>query len=299
MINKDRIEAEKIPTKKYNAQQQERKTGKDGKWNHLIFAYSTYDTYRDRAIVFAKYVKKEYDVKKLNEVTPEMVKSYFEKRSDLSSWTLQGDRSALVKLENALKNRNWLSNDTELVPSAEELNIPERKLEDRIKDGVYTDLELDSIEQEVSAGVAKYIKFVRGTGARIKGASTIEVKDVDFKEGDLVLTEKGGHTRTIPVSKDFQDWLKGLMKGKVPNEKILPVMTDRNVQKQINQARQKLDIKTSGIHRMRATFARSMYNELRKRGYEPAEAKKAVSEHLGHHRVGVVRFYDIDTILSA
>lgn len=291
MIDRDRVKSEKIPTAKYDAQQQELKTGNEGKWNHIIYSYSTYDTYRNRAIVFSKYVKEKFDVKQLNEITPEMVKDYFESRSDLSAWTLHGDRAALVKLENCMKNRNWLQNDESFVPSSEELNIPDRKLEDRIKDGVYSEVELDSIEEMVSEGVAKYIKFVRGTGARIKGASTIEKKDVDFKNGNLVLKEKNGHTRTIPISKEFQNWLKELIKDKDPDEKIMPVMTDKNVTDQINAARKELGIETSGIHRMRATFARNMYNEFRKRGYDPEEAKKAVSEHLGHNRMSVVRYY--------
>lgn len=297
MMSRDRIKAEKIPTKKYDAQQQELKTGNEGKWNHLIYAYETYDTYKDRAIVFAKYVKEKYGVKQLNEITPEMTKSFFAKRIDenKSAWTLHADRAALVKLENCMKNRNWLSEGSSFVPTSKELNIPNRKLENRVKAGLYTDLELDSIEKEVSDGVAKYIKFVRGTGARIEGASTITVEDVDFEGNDLVLTEKGGHTRTIPVSEEFKDWLKGLIKDKAPTDKILPVMTDKNVTEQINKARQKLDIETSGIHRMRATFARNMYNQLRDRGYSPDEAKKAVSEHLGHNRMRVVRYYDIQS----
>lgn len=291
MMSRNRVNSEKIPTKKYNAQLHEREIGDDSKWNHLIFSYSTYDTYRDRAIVFAKYVKEKYGVKQLNEITPEMTKSFFKDRSKLSPWTLQGDRSALVKLENCMKNRNWLSNKSSFVPTSEELNIPDRKLEDRKKAGLYTNLELDSIENNVSDAVADYIKFVRGTGARIKGASTIKVKDIDFKDNNLVLTEKGGHTRTITVSKEFLQWLKGYIKDKKPNEKVLPVMSDRNVTQQINKARKELGIKTSGIHRMRASFARNMYNELRRRGYEPKEAKKAVSEYLGHHRMTVIRYY--------
>jgi len=291
MMSRDRITAEKIPTKKYNAQIQERETGNEGKWNHLIYAYGTYDSYRDRAIVFSKYIKKEYGVKKLNEITPKMVKSYFKDRSDLSAWTLHLDRAALVKLENCLKNRNWLSNKSSFVPTSEELNIPDRKLEDRKKAGLYTDLELDSIEKKVSPAVRKYVKFVRGTGARIEGASVIEVKDVDFEGNDLILTEKGGRTRTVPVSEDFKEWLQGLIEGKGLNDKILPVMSDRNVQEQINKARKELGIKTSGIHRMRATVARNMYNELRKRGYSVKDAKQAVSTHLGHNRLSVVKYY--------
>ena len=292
MMNEDRIKAEKIPTKNYDAQQQELKSDKKGKWNHLIFSYKTYETYRDRAIVFAKYVKKEFGVKKLNEITTEMTKSFFEERINKNSaWTLHGDRAALVKLENCMIERNWLSKESRFVLSSKELNIPDRKLENRQKKGLYTDLELDSIEKNVSESVSKYVKFVRNTGSRIKGASTIKVKDLNFEDGNLILTEKGGYSRTIAISDDFQDWLKNLVKNKDSEDKVLPEMTDRNVTQQIKEVCKEQNIQTSGIHRVRATFARNMYNELRNRGYDSDKAKKTVSKHLGHHRMRVIRYY--------
>ena len=289
MIDQKRIKAEKIPTKKHAVKQLENPE----KWNHLIFAYKTYDTYKNRAIVFAKFCKKEFGIKQLNEITPAMTKAFFEKRLEegKTAWTLHGDRAALVKLENCLKQRNWISDESRFVLPSEELNIPDRKKENRIRGGLYTDSEIDAIEEEVSESTKKYIKFVRGTGARIKGASTIKKKDIYLKNGNLLLKEKNGYPRIIPVSKDFQNWLKGLIEDKEDNQKVLPVRTDRNVQKQIRKACLNLEIKPKGIHRLRATFANNMYNELRKRGYTDKEAKKAVSEHLGHHRVRVIKSY--------
>lgn len=289
LINKEKIEAEKIPTKKHTV----KKSKNPDKWNHLIFSFKTYDTYKNRAIVFAKYCKKEFGIKQLNEITPKMTKDFFKKRKNegKTAYTLNGDRAALVKLENCIKKRKWISNESNFVLSSEELGIPIRKKENRLRGEIYINSELDLIKQEVSEATKKYIKFISGTGARIKEASTIKKKDIDFEKNQITLKGKGGYSRKIPISNDFKQWLKEIIEDKSTNDKVLPERTDRAIQKQVRKACKNLEIKPLGLHRMRATYAYNLYKELLEKGYNDKEARKIVSERLGHHRLSVVSNY--------
>lgn len=306
MIDKNRIKNEKIPTERYHAQQ----SNNPEKWKHLIFSYGTYDSYRDRSIVFIKYCKEKFGIKKLNELTPEMVNDYFETQKEkhsngnISPYTMKTTHSALVKLEACMKKRNWLSNESSLVPTMEELDLPKRDLENRVKGGYYNNAEVEAIYEQVSDTAKQYIDFVKGTGARMKGASTVKVKDINFAEGkvtlpddaeplfgEVTLTEKNGLTRTIPVSKEFISWLKEQVKGKGPEDKVLPDVTDRTIQKSIKQACDLLNIKSRGLHGVRGTVAHNMYNKLRNEGLSPKKAKERVSNHLGHKRTTVVGKY--------
>ncbi|MFW6026298.1 MAG: hypothetical protein ACOCRX_08140 [Candidatus Woesearchaeota archaeon] len=62
----------------------------------------------------------------------------------------------MVKLENCLKERNWIDNKSSFVLSSKELNIPNRKLKNRKNGGLYKESELDLItEGEI---VKKYLK---------------------------------------------------------------------------------------------------------------------------------------------
>lgn len=288
-MDQKRIESEKIPT----TRKQVKDSHDPKKWNHLIHSYSTLKTYKDRSIVFAKHCKKEYGIKQLNEITPKMTKEFFEKRKEkgLTPSTLKSDRAALVKLENCLKERNWIPNESSFVPSSKELGIPIRRIKDRIRGGLYKNSELDSIIKEVSEATKDYIKFIRGTGARMKGASTIKKKDIDLKKNKIILKEKGGYSREISISDDLNSWLKKIAKGKDLDNKLLPERTDRAIQKQVQKACEKLKIKPKGLHRMRATHAYNLYKKLLNEGYDEKKAKKIVSEHLGHHRLSVIRHY--------
>jgi len=288
-MSKEQIESEKIPQSRYAV----KKSDDPEKWNHLIFSYNTLDTYKNRAIPFAKYCKKEFGIKKLSEITPEMTKKFFKKRKEegKSAWTLQGDRAALKKLENCMKKRDWISDESNFVPTAKKLGIPIRKKENRIRGEIYTDSEIDAIIEEVSEATKKYIKFIRGSGARMKGASTIKKKDINFAEKKIKLKEKGGYSRKISISDDFNDWLEKITKEKDLNDKILPERTDRAVQKQVEEACEKLKIKPLGLHRIRASHAYNLYKKLLKNDYSDKEARKIVSEHLGHHRESVISYY--------
>ena len=286
-MNRERIINEKIPTTR-NAMKKDKKE----KWDHLIFSYSTFDSYKNRCIHFAKYCKKEFEIKQLNEIKAKMIKSYFEERKDLSNWTKKSDYSAISKLENALKNRNWISKDDSFQVDMKELAISDRKLKDRKKGGPYSDKELDSIKKNITSENAKeYVDFIEASGARIHEALQLKLEDIDFTNSIIRLTGKGGKERHIKADKTYLNALKQKIRTNDSKNKVFADISARAVEKAVEKACKKAEIKNKGVHSIRANVAVKRYNKLRSKGYSENDAKKKISNFLGHNRKSVLRYY--------
>ena len=198
MMDQKRIDAEKIPTSRHEMKQQ---NGEE-KFNHLIFSYSSYETYRDRCIVFAEYCKENYDISELREITAEMVKEFFEDRKELSEWTKQADYSAISKLENCLENRNWISEGEKFQVDVEELPINERKLENRQKGGPYLQEQVEAIKEEIPTEIVEVVEIVEETGARIHELNNPYPPEIIDSER-VKLVGKGGKERIVSLSPEI------------------------------------------------------------------------------------------------
>lgn len=286
-MEEERIKEEKIPLSRHDMKQDQ-----EDKWNHLIFSYSTFTTYKNRCIHFAKYCKKNYDIKKLNEIKSEMVKSYFKDRKENSEWTQKGDYSAISKLENVLKNRNWISKDDSFQVDMEKLPIKDRKLENRKKGGPYSNEELKTIKENVTPNSAKkYIEFIEKTGARISEARKLKFKDINFTTNKIEIKGKGGKVRLVKVDKNYITKIKSLLEDKDINDKILPERTKGAINQAIKNACKGTTVKARGTHSIRANTAVKRYTKLLLEGYSEKEAKKKISKFLGHNRKSVLRYY--------
>lgn len=292
MMDRKRIESENIPTKRHDLK-------KSDTWSHLISSYGTYDSYRDCLIPFAEFCKERYGISKINRITKTMVKEYFDYKINTgkwkSEWTKHKNRSAISKLDSILKDRGWLSKNSEgFRCSSDELGLDDRKLKNRSKGGPYTSKEVEQIKEIVSDTAKEYITFVERIGARMEGCSTVKAKDIDIFEGKVRLKEKGGRIRYIELDDETVEYLKEKLDSLDPEEKILPEVTDRAVQKSIEKACEKLNIPCRGLHGVRGMSAMKIYEKLRSQGISESEANSAVSQYLGHNREDVVRNYMYD-----
>ena len=59
----------------------------------------------------------------------------------------------------------------------------------------------------------------------------------------------------------------------------------------VRQAARELGIKVSGLHRLRSNYAQEKYRKLLEQGKTNQQARREVSQHLGHNRIDVVGSY--------
>ncbi len=240
-----------------------------------IYSWNTYNDYKNKAIRFAEWAKKNYGCKTL-ESAKAYIQTYLENQADLgqSAWTIKSKSSAICKLYGV---------------SAEELYLhtSKRKRED-IKRSRF-DCEHD---KHVSEKKHRDIeRFCKGTGVRRLELAAVYPKDIKYEKGILyvhVNQGKGGKTRDIPVHEDYYRDI----------DKYIGLPSNEPIFKNIPQ---NLD-----IHSYRTEFACSWYKKLarpldtltRKQKYYckgdmkgvvyDRRAMMKVSKMLGHERINVI-----------
>ncbi|MFW6046780.1 MAG: tyrosine-type recombinase/integrase [Candidatus Woesearchaeota archaeon] len=309
--NPDRIKNEHIPVKRGEAK---RRNIAD----KFIYSYKTYENYRDSTIVMGKWMQKEYGIKELKEITPEMLKEYYEDRidSDLSPWTLAADYSAVTKLNNALKSRNWIQKDIQ--PDKDSIDFPIRKLENRQERGPFTEEEFEQVLEEVkehSPATAEIMIFVHEVGARYAGSMQLTADQVfqgDENKKDkkgkffVEVIEKGGRERKIEISESYYDYLQEKIEETnsdnpdAPDREkyVFPEMTNRNINDQIEKACEKLGIENKKLHGIRGLAAMNVFKDLIKMGYSQSQAKDMTSNFLGHNSNRSIANYVAEVGLS-
>ena len=292
----DRIKNEHIPTKRGEA-----KTRNIA--DKFIYSYGTYENYRDSTIVMGKWMKKNYNVRELKEITPEMLTEYYEERIEkgLSPWTLAADYSAVTKLNSALKSRNWIQEDIQ--PDKDSIDFPIRKLENRQERGPFTEEEFEQVLEEVkehSPVTAEIMIFVHEVGARYAGSMQLTADQVfkgdDKKEDEkgkffVEVIEKGGRERKIEISESYYDYLQEKIEennsddlDSPEDEKyVFSEISNQNINQQIKNACEKLGIENKKFHGIRGLAGMNVFKGLIQRGYSQSLAADMTSKFLGHN----------------
>jgi integrase len=311
----DRIKNEHIPVKRGEAK-------KRNIADKFIYSYGTYENYRDSTIVMGKWMKEKYNIRELKEITPEMLTEYYEERIDkvkkeeLSPWTVAADYSAVTKLNNALKSRNWIQEDIQ--PSKEGIDFPIRKLEDRQERGPFTEEEFEQVLEEVkehSPISAEIMIFVHEVGARYSGSMQLTADQVfkgdDKKEDEkgkffVEVIEKGGRERRIEISESYYDYLQEKIKENnadnidAPDQEkyVFPEVSNQNINQQIAKACEELGIENKKLHGIRGLAAMNIFQDLIQMGYSKDKAKDITSKFLGHNSDRSIASYVAEVGLS-
>ncbi len=239
-----------------------------------IYSWSTYNGYKNKAIAFAEWAKKNYGYKTLGSAKA-YIQDYLDNQISLgqSVSTIKTKASATKKLYGMSEEVN--------------LKTPDRKRED---------IKRSRFECEHDKHVSKkrnkdLIGFCNGTGLRRHEVAVVCPKDINYDESGLIVhvkQGKSGKPRDVPVLEEFYPYVEKCI-GLLPNEPIF-----KNIPK-------KLD-----IHSYRAKFACAWYKKLarpletltkKQKYYCRGEMKgivydrramMMVSKMLGHERINVI-----------
>jgi len=230
--------------------------------SHVIKSLQSKQNILDFAHQFSDYIKSEFGVKQLRQITPEMCQSFIDKKCDegCTEKTLKAYQSLLTKLEICVKHTFHLKVDFQT-------DLKKDLIQDRvsIKDFAFTDSEMKRIlDYKGKSKCIEVIKFNAFAGCRINTCDKLLVRDIRIIDDKVyvdIRKDKGSRNRTICIeSKEFVQLCKELRSGKNPNDRLFQVKSD-SVNKFLRRRCEALGIRTpdgqvkSGNHSIRKNVA--------------------------------------------
>lgn len=251
--------------------------------SHVIKSLQSKENILDFAKQFTDYIKCEFGVKQIKQITPEMCQSFIDKKSSegCTEKTVKAYQSLLNKLEVCAKHTFHIKIDFRT-------EIKKEFLQDRIsiKEFGFTDSEMKKIlDYKGRSECINVVRFNSYTGCRINTCEKILVRDLHITDNKVIVDirkDKGGRNRSIIIeNKEFVKYCRELRSGKNPNDRLFNVKSD-SVNKFIRRRCAALNIRTpdgqikSGNHSIRKNVATN---------YSKTHGIKNTMVMLGHGKV--------------
>ena len=227
--------------------------------DHIIKSLSAKSNLKDFAHDFAAFIKNEYGVKQVKQITPDMCQSYIERKVDegCSLKTIKTYQSNLLKISKCANKAFNIRTDYSV-------SVDESKIEktETIKQYSFTRAEMEKIlAAPRSCDSLTALKFAYQTGVRVNTLERLEVRHIDFKNGEITIyKDKGNRTRVLPMSEETAKLLREQIKGKNPQDRVFAVRKG-SVNRYLRRRCEKLNIRTpdgkikSGVHSIRKLWA--------------------------------------------
>lgn len=251
--------------------------------DHIIKSLSAKSNLKDFAHDFAAFIKNEYGVKQVKQITPDMCQSYIERKAGegCSLKTIKTYQSNLLKISKCANKAFNIRTDYSV-------SVDESKIEktETIKQYSFTRQEMEKIlAAPRSCDSLIALNFAFQTGVRVNTLERLEVRHIDFKNKEItIFKDKGNRTRVLSMSEETAKLLREQIKGKNPQDKVFGVKKG-SVNRYLRRRCEKLficnpngEIK-SGVHSIRKLWAEETaerYNNDGKNG------TKMVMSELGH-----------------
>lgn len=227
--------------------------------DHIIKSLSAKSNLKDFAHDFAAFIKNEYGVKQVKQITTEMCQSYIERKADegCSLKTIKTYQSNLLKISKCANKAFNICTDYSV-------SVDESKIEktETIKQYSFTRQEMEKIlAAPRSCDSLIALNFAFQTGVRVNTLERLEVRHIDFKNGEITIyKDKGNRTRVLPLSEETASLLRQQIKGKNPQDRVFSVRKG-SVNRYLRRRCEKLNIRTpngeikSGVHSIRKLWA--------------------------------------------
>ena len=278
-------------------------------------SFSTAATNGDRWESFAAWAKDE-GVKKMENVTPELVKEYGQelaekvKNGEMAAATAQNYVSAINSVMAIATQGDWKS-----VSPTKDCNIEQRSAVRLDAPGALDrtaySRALDAVRAEVGERAAAVVELARDLGLRSKEASMLDSRAAlaeAQQRGVVTITEgtKGGREREVPITSAAQvQALEKAAQAQGGDRSMIPADQSWSQWREgeLRDARELVQAATGGgLHDLRAAYACERYEaltghaapcaggEITDRDMDAA-ARLAVAEELGHGRAEITAEY--------
>lgn len=207
-----------------------------GESSYKIYSYSTYNTYLKECEQYARWLKEEKGINRVDDLakTEQYAKEYIEKRLNddkVSVYTAKLERSALSMLYNKQIEIE--------MPKRDNKNI--KRSREQVKNDKYIS----------ENGKYKNIFIVgRATGGRRSDIKNLKPSDFIEKDGHLYvnfLKSKGGRDRLTPVREEYVSQVKEIIE-KAQNERKTRLF--EHIPKEID------------VHSLRRDYAKNLYKDI-------------------------------------
>ncbi|MGG4461960.1 tyrosine-type recombinase/integrase [Brevibacillus porteri] len=252
---------DKIGTSKRQARKAGDKTGIHG---------TTYkDDVQGSAIRFVQYAKENHGIKNIFQLRPDHHKSYM---AHLDSKGLS--KGYMINVESHLqKFQTGMTKMSESLGKQPVMFFEGRTVSPGEKEGPrdrsYTREAIEAMMKHMSKRVATASRLGHNLGLRNREVCNLRVEHVQrCEDGRLEIriengkgVTKGGRFRNIPVPQRYENELRGLITGKEPGDRIIPI-SEKTMRNGVAEACKKAGIQSQGTHGFRHTYARERVQEL-------------------------------------
>ena len=227
--------------------------------DHIIKSLSAKSNLKDFAHDFAAFIKNEYGVKQVKQITPDMCQSFIERKSaeGCSLKTIKTYQSNFLKISKCV-------NKTFNIRTDYSVSVDESRIEktETIKQFSFTRAEMEKIlAAPRSCDSLIALNFAFQTGVRVNTLERLEVRHIDFKNKEItIFKDKGNRTRVLSMSEEAAKLLRQQIKGKSGKDRVFSVKKG-SVNRYLRRRCEKLNLRTpngeikSGVHSIRKLWA--------------------------------------------
>lgn len=264
-------------------------------------SYKTKERYFEAYKRFLRYVAETYRLEKLQNISGKHLSSYVEymQYKNYSASTIKTDLAAIRFWHDQIANAKYM------LPPNDEFNLERRKFGG--VDRTWSNAEFNRMiaecwkvkrdDFEACIVIARYAALRLHEVMRIDTA----IARAALKNGFITIKGKGGKVREVPINEtiriEFEKFLKFTPAGYklfVPQNKQTHI-AKTELQNFINKHRKFVQdpgsTRPMTFHGLRHTCAAEWYQKLIGEGKTEYQARKQVSEWLGHERDDVTRIY--------
>lgn len=258
-----------------------------GQTKEFIFSRRTAENTTEKSKTFITYIKENYNVKFVKDITSEMVKSFLDSRDTNSQKTITAYKNMLYKVDVSIRLKfgcKGFYNET----------ISNYKLdkENTVKTNskrLYSDTEIKQI-LSVDSKYSNELKFMSVVGCRVHELCSVKVKNFDLNNLTVYIEGKGGRPSYRPILPTEINFIKELIKDKGQDERVFKVPLNEQktrslIGSEIRRITKSLDLPISSkCHEFRKYAAQNYFKYLVNNcGYSVKDAEEiTVSKLLSH-----------------
>lgn len=256
-----------------------------GQNKEFIFSRRTAENTVEKSKTFVRFLKDNYNIKYVKEITPEMVIHFLDSRKSTSQKTISAYKNMLYKVNIAIQLKfkcEGFYNDT---VSNYKLVNSEKSNSKRL----YTDSQIKLILSQESK-YTNELKFMSILGCRVHELCNIRVRDFSLNKMTVHIIGKGGRVSYRPILPTEIKFIKELIKDKGQDEKVFNVPLNEQktrylIGSEIRRITKDLNLPISSkCHEFRKYAAQNYYRYLiDKCNYSKKDAEEiTVSKLLSH-----------------
>lgn len=256
-----------------------------GQNKEFIFSRRTAENTVEKSKTFTKFIKENYNIKYVRDITPEMAKSFLDSRNTQNQKTISSYKNMLYKVNVAIQRKFGCQGFYNKEIENYKIDNSEKSNSKRL----YSNQDIQKI-LSVDSKYINELKFMSIVGVRVHELCNIKVKDFDLNNLTVYVEGKGGRPSNRPILPTEINFIKSLIKYKGKDERVFKVplsekKTRSIIGNEIRRITKFLDLPVSSkCHEFRKYAAQNYFHYLvNSCGYSVRDAEEiTVSKFLSH-----------------